>query len=66
MNWEKNDLFVVEADEAHHMGARIGGELSTPFPRLMQIKPAGYFDGIGNVGETVRTNISVDDILTVE
>ena len=47
------------------MGARIGSGLSTPYPRLMQIKPAGYFDGVGKVGNTVRTTVTRDDVLII-
>jgi quercetin dioxygenase-like cupin family protein len=49
VNWEEGDLFIVEANEQFDNGARPGSEPTPPFPRILMLKPAGYFIGIGNI-----------------
>ena len=49
LNWEKGDLFFVEANEHFDNGARIGSVPNPPYPRILMLKPAGYFIGIGNI-----------------
>jgi quercetin dioxygenase-like cupin family protein len=66
VNWKKGDLFVVEANEHHDMGPRFGSTPVSPYPRLMQLKAPGYFDRIGDAGETRRTYVTADDRLIVE
>ena len=44
VNWQKGDLFIVEANEFHEHRARMGSR-----PRFWQVKPAGYFHNVGNV-----------------
>jgi len=59
VNWEKGDLFIVEANEYHDNGERIGAVLKTPYPRLMQMRPSGYFFGVGDVGREDKTPVDL-------
>ena len=59
VNWQKGDLFIVEANEYHDNGARIGSVLKTPYPRLMQMRPSGYFFGVGDVGKEDKTPVDL-------
>jgi len=61
VNWQKGDLFIVEANEYHDNGARIGSVLKTPYPRLMQMRPSGYFFGVGNVGKEDKTPVDLGE-----
>ena len=61
VNWKKGDLFVVEANEYHDNGARVGSAPKSPFPRLMQMRPSGYFFGVGNVGKEDHSPVSLSD-----
>jgi quercetin dioxygenase-like cupin family protein len=49
VNWEAGDLFIVEANEHFDNGARMDAIMTPPFPRILMLKPAGYFIGIGNI-----------------
>ncbi len=49
IDWEEGDLFVVEANEHFDNGSRIGSAMNPPYPRILMLKPAGYFIGIGNI-----------------
>jgi quercetin dioxygenase-like cupin family protein len=51
IDWEAGDLFIIEANESHDNRARPGMRT-----RYLQVKAAGYFRGVGNVG-----GIVVDD-----
>ncbi len=53
INWQAGDLIIVEANEFHDH--RTGND-STGW-RNLQVKPSGYFHGVGNVGGTDRTPI---------
>ena len=48
LEWEAGDLFIVEANESHDNRARPGMRT-----RYLQVKAAGYFRGVGNVGGIV-------------
>jgi quercetin dioxygenase-like cupin family protein len=49
LDWEAGDLFIVEANEQFDNGARIGSVPKSPYPRILMLKPAGYFIGVGNI-----------------
>jgi quercetin dioxygenase-like cupin family protein len=49
VNWQAGDLFIVEANEDFDNGSRLGSVLGAPYPRILMLKPAGYFIGIGNI-----------------
>lgn len=51
IDWEAGDLFIIEANESHDNRARPGMRT-----RYLQVKAAGYFRGVGDVG-----GIVVDD-----
>lgn len=53
VNWQAGDLIIVEANEFHDH--RTGND-STGWSNL-QVKPSGYFHGVGNVGGTDQTPI---------
>ena len=48
VNWQKGDLFIVEANEYHDNRAQPNART-----RYLQVKAAGYFHGVGNVGGIV-------------
>ncbi len=48
VNWQKGDLFIVEANEYHDNRAQANART-----RYLQVKAAGYFHGIGDVGGIV-------------
>ena len=48
VNWQEGDLFIVEADEYHDNRAQPNTRT-----RYLQVKGAGYFHGVGNVGGIV-------------
>jgi quercetin dioxygenase-like cupin family protein len=48
VNWQEGDLFIVEANEYHDNRAR-----PQTRTRYLQVKAAGYFRGVGNVGGIV-------------
>lgn len=48
VHWRAGDLFIVEANEYHDNRAAPNTRT-----RYLQVKPAGYFRGIGNVGGIV-------------
>jgi quercetin dioxygenase-like cupin family protein len=61
VNWEKGDLYIVEANEYHDNGGRVGTVPKPPYPRLMQMRPSGYFFGLGeHVGVEDHTPIRID------
>lgn len=64
--WKKGQVFFVEGYEHHDIGPAIGAEPTAPYPRIMQMKAPGYFDGVGNTGETERTYVTGDDRIIVE
>ena len=49
LNWEQGDLFFVQANEHFDNGARLGAVPQAPYPRILMLKPAGYFIDIGNI-----------------
>ena len=49
LDWEQGDLFIVEANEFFDNGARASAVPKSPYPRILMLKPAGYFIGIGNI-----------------
>ena len=55
VNWQKGDLYLVEANEFHDNGARIGSPLRLPYPRVLQVKASGYFRDVGNIGGIDRS-----------
>ena len=55
VNWQKSELYIVEANEFHDNGARIGSPLRRPYPRVLQVKPSGYFRNVGNIGGIDRS-----------
>ena len=61
VNWEKGDMFIVEANEYHDNGGRIGSDLGPPHPRIMQMRASGYFFGVGNVGREDHTPIKLTE-----
>ncbi len=48
VNWQEGDLFIVEANEYHDNRARPNERT-----RYLQVKGAGYFHGVGDVGGIV-------------
>lgn len=66
VNWKKGELFFVDGYEHHEIGQRFGFAPKSPYPRIMQMKAPGYFDGIGTVGETEYTKVTKDDEIFVE
>jgi quercetin dioxygenase-like cupin family protein len=48
VNWQEGDLFIVEANEYHDNRAQPNART-----RYLQVKGAGYFHGVGNVGGIV-------------
>jgi quercetin dioxygenase-like cupin family protein len=48
VNWEEGDLFIVEANEYHDNRAQPNART-----RYLQVKGAGYFHGVGDVGGIV-------------
>jgi quercetin dioxygenase-like cupin family protein len=48
VNWQEGDLFIVEANEYHDNRAQ-----PKTRTRYLQVKAAGYFRGVGNVGGIV-------------
>jgi len=66
VNWKKGELFFVEGYEHHDIGPRFGAVPKPPYPRIMQMKAPGYFDGIGKVGETEYTKVTKEDEISVE
>ena len=48
VNWQEGDLFIVEANEYHDNRAQPNTRT-----RYLQVKGAGYFHGVGNVGGIV-------------
>jgi quercetin dioxygenase-like cupin family protein len=61
VNWEKGDMFIVEANEYHDNGGRMGSDPGAAYPRIMQMRASGYFFGVGNVGEEDHTPIKLTD-----
>ena len=59
VNWEKGDMFIVEANEYHDNGARMDAEPGSTHPRIMQMRASGYFFGVGNVGREDHSPISL-------
>lgn len=53
VHWRAGDLFIVEANEYHDN--RAAPDTRT---RYLQVKPAGYFRGVGNVGGIVVEDTS--------
>lgn len=49
LNWQKGDMYIVEANEFHVNRPREDAKT-----RYLQVKVAGYFHGIGNVGQTIE------------
>ena len=48
VNWQEGDLFIVEANEYHDNRAQPNART-----RYLQVKAAGYFHGVGDVGGIV-------------
>ena len=48
VNWQKGDMFIMEANEYHDNRAQQNSRT-----RYLQVKAAGYFHGVGNVGGIV-------------
>lgn len=48
VSWQKGDLFIMEANEYHDNRAQ-----ENTRTRYLQVKAAGYFHGVGNVGGIV-------------
>ena len=61
VNWEKGDMYIVEANEYHDNGGRIGADNQDNFPRIMQMRASGYFFGVGNVGEEDHSAIDISE-----
>ena len=61
VNWEKGDMFIVEANEYHDNGARLDSVSSPQFSRIMQMRASGYFFGVGNVGEEDHSPIDLNE-----
>ena len=61
VNWEKGDMFIVEANEYHDNGARVGSDPDAPYPRIMQMRASGYFFGVGNVGKEDHSPINLNE-----
>jgi quercetin dioxygenase-like cupin family protein len=55
VNWQKGELYLVQANEYHDNGARIGSPLRQPYPRVLQVKASGYFRDVGNIGGIDRS-----------
>ena len=49
IDWQAGDLFIVEANEHFDNGSRIDAKMKSPYPRILMLKPAGYFIGVGNI-----------------
>lgn len=49
LNWQKGDLYIVEANEFH-----VNRPQEDATTRYLQVKVAGYFHGVGNVGQTIE------------
>ena len=47
--WKKGEMYIVEANEYHDNRPR--PDATT---RYLQVKVAGYFHGVGNVGQTIQ------------
>ena len=45
VNWQKGDLYIVEANEYHENRPK-----EDTITRYLQVKVSGYFKGIGNIG----------------
>jgi quercetin dioxygenase-like cupin family protein len=48
LHWKKGDMYIVEANEYHDNRPVADGTT-----RYLQVKVAGYFHGVGNVGGIV-------------
>jgi quercetin dioxygenase-like cupin family protein len=53
VNWQAGDMIIVEANEFHDH--RTGDD--SPGWSNLQVKPSGYFHGVGNVGGTDNTPV---------
>jgi quercetin dioxygenase-like cupin family protein len=49
LNWQKGDMYIVEANEFHDNRPK-----DSATTRYLQVKVSGYFHGVGNVGQTIE------------
>ena len=66
VNWKKGELFFAEGYEHHDIWPLFDSVPKSPYPRIMQMKAPGYFDGIGTAGETEYTRVTKEGEIFVE